>query len=168
MEKASKNKKRFNVVDALIIMLVLALLITVGYRVYRQITDNDNIEKCEYVIEFLSDEEYYNSMTDVLKEGDEVYFCSDGVFMGYLYDSKTDSYGVIYDAESGEAESAETNIYEKKCFGGLIALSTDANEVKGSDYLVIGGRNISVGSRIEVYTEKATFTIMVISIGKLK
>ena len=166
MEKTSKNKRRFNVIDVLIIMLVLALLATVGYRIYAQSTDNAGDEKSDYVIVFESDEEY-RAMIGALKNKDEVYFCFDGTLMGYLYDDTDDGKSLIYEIGTGEEES-ETGVYEKICFGGMIALSSQANEVKGSDYLVIGDRNISVGSRIEVYTENATFTLTVKSITKLK
>ena len=167
MEKTSKNKRRFNVIDVLIIMLVLALVATVGYRIYAQVTDNAGDKKSDYVIVFESDEEY-RAMIGALKNEDEVYFCSDGTLMGYLYDDADDGKSLIYELGASEEEGEETGLYEKICFGGMMALSAQANEVKGSDYLVIGDRNISVGSRIEVYTENATFTLTVKSINKLK
>ena len=167
MEKTSRNRRRLNVIDVLIIMLVLALLATVGYRVYAQITESDEGKKSEYVISFESDAEY-RAMMKSLKNGDEVYFCSDGILMGYIYDKKDDGKAVVYELGLADGEEAGTALYDKISFGGMIALSAQADEIKGSDYLVIGDRNLSVGSKIEVYTEKATFTITVKSIGKLK
>lgn len=167
MEKTSKAKRRFNVIDVLIIMLILALLATVGYRVYAQISENGEGEKSDFVIVFESDAEY-RSMMKTIKNGDEVYFCSDGVLMGYVYDKKNDGKAVIYELGLADGEVADTALYDKVSFGGMIALSAQADDVKGNDYLVIGDRNISVGSKIEVYTEKSTFTITVKSIGKLK
>ena len=170
MGKTSRTKRRFNVIDVLIIMLVLALLATVGYRVYAQITENVEGEKSDFVIEFKLSEndEEYRSMMNAIKNGDKVYFCSDGILMGYIYDKKNDGKDVIYELDQKNEGEADTGLYNKVSFGGMIALSAQADEVKGSDYLVIGDRNLSVGSRIEVYTEKAIFTITVTSIGKLK
>ena len=167
MKKTSKSRRRLNVIDVLIIMLVIALLATVGYRIYAQITDNSGDKKSDYVVVFESDEEY-RAMIGALKKNDKVYFCSDGVLMGYLYDKNNDDKALIYEVSTQDDNSKNDELYEKISFGGMIALSAQADKVKGSDYLVIGDRNISVGSRIEVYTEKATFTITVKSIAKLK
>ena len=71
MEKTSKAKRRLNVIDVLIIMLILALLATVGYRVYAQISENGEGEKSDFVIVFESDAEY-RSMIKTIKNGDEV------------------------------------------------------------------------------------------------
>ena len=167
MEKTSKNRRRLNVIDVLIIMLVLALLATVGYRVYTQITESDEGKKSEFVISFESDAEY-RAMMKAIKNGDEVYFCSDGVLMGYIYDKKNDGKAVVYELGLEDGAEADTALYDTVSFGGMVALSAQADEVRGSDYYVIGDRNLSVGSKIEVYTEKATFTITIKSIGKLK
>lgn len=167
MEKTSKSRRRLNVIDVLIIMLVLALFATVGYRIYAQITENSDSKKSDYVVVFESDKEY-RAMIDVLKNNEEVYFCSDGVLMGYLYDDKRDDKALIYEIQNTAEDNVSGGIYEEVSFGGMIALSNRVGTVKGSDYLVIGDRNISVGSRIEVYTETAIFTITVKDITKLK
>ena len=167
MEKTSKNRRKFNVIDVLIIMLVFAMLATVGYRVYAQITENTGDKKSDFVVVFESDEEY-RAMIGTLQNDDEVYFCSDGVLMGYLYDDTGDDKALIYEISVNEGEETGTELYEKVSFGGMIALSAQADEINGGDYLVIGDRNISVGSRIEVYTEDATFTLTVKSITKHK
>ena len=166
MANASR-KRRINVIDVLIIMLVLALLATVGYRIYDQVTDNSGDKKSDLVVLFESGEEY-RAILGALNEGDKVYLCSDGTLLGFLYDNAEDDLAAIYELDSGNGAEGIADAYERIRFGGMIELSAQANEAENGGYVVIGNRNISVGSEIEVYTEKATFTITVKSINENK
>ena len=163
----TSKKRRINVIDVLIILLVLALLATVGYRIYDMITDNSDDKRSEFVIVFESGEEY-RAMMDALADGDRVYFDSDGALLGFIYDNAEDGVDVIYEVGDNNSAEGTADIYEKIRFGGMIELSAEANEAENGGYVVIGNRNISVGSKIEVYTEKTTFTITVKGIDKIK
>ena len=156
-------------------MLLICLVATFAYRTYVGVTDGSNRNVSEYVIEFEAED--CNSITSYLAQGDAVYLSVNGEVLGYIYIGEEDYHGPVYvitdaetevpeeDSEStGDEDDAvenEFNKYKDVKFGGKIRLGNDTVKVKNGNYYTVGGINITRGSVIKVYTEKAVFTITV-------
>ena len=97
MANERKEKKRLNVFDAVIILLLLCLLISFGYRIWAGMESNSSgMREAYYVLEFECDAEY-DSLLRYLEHGDAVYFAADGKLLGYLYAGEDDENGAIYE-----------------------------------------------------------------------
>lgn len=173
MSDNRKIRRKINVIDVIIILLVLALIGTGVYKVYSEITKGTSSKQGNYVVTFECDSEFKN-LVKYLKSGDAVYFSTNGNLMGYLYDAPGDDVGAVYEiaeqTENGSQTEEETkatgkDIYSKVKLGGSLKLASSAVKAKGSEYYSVGERNISVGSTVEVYTTKAVFTLTIKSIG---
>lgn len=96
-KKEKKDKKGLNIFDAVVILLVVCLLGTLGYRLYSGIgKDASGISNAKYVMTFECDEEY-NSLLRYLENGDAVYLASGGELLGYLYAGAEHERGAIYE-----------------------------------------------------------------------
>lgn len=162
-EKKGKERKKINPFDVVVILLVVCLLISFGYKIYAGFAGEVTANVSEYILEF--EGESCRSIFDYLGSGEAVYLSAGGELIGYFYAEEDDSNGHVYllsdplDEEQIAAE--EENPYETVRFGGKIRLSANAVRVKNGDYFTLGDINLTKGSVIEVYTEKAAFTIMV-------
>ena len=172
------EKKKANPFDVTIILLLICLVATFGYKIYAGVAGDTSRNVSEYVIEFEGED--CNSILSYLKQGNAVYLSSNDELLGYLYIGEEDKIGPVYtlpeeetgpeeEAISGsedEEETVEENlpIYKNIRFGGKIRLGNDTIRVKNGNYYTVGGINLTRGSVIEVYTEKAIFTITVKSI----
>ena len=173
MSANRRIKRKINVIDVIIILLVLALIGTGVYKVYSELTKENSSKQGNYVVTFECDSEYRN-LVNYLKSGDAVYFSTNGNLMGYLYDAPGDDVGAVYEiakkTDNGLETEEETKVagkvpYSKVKLGGRLKLASSAVKAKGSQYYTVGERNISVGSTLEVYTSKSVFTLTVKSIG---
>ncbi len=162
-KSVKKNKKKINVIDVMIILLVLALIATAGYRIYSEITENSGAKKSNNILTFEC-EAAYRSEVKYLKPGDAVYLSSDGTLLGYLYDPENDGKtGAVYEADEGtEIETQLKSELDKNItLIGTLKLSTDALKANNGSYYVLNGRNITVGGSFDVYTDKAVLKITV-------
>ena len=160
-EIKKKSKIRLNVIDVMIILLVIALIATVVYRIYTGVNEKTSGATSKYVMTFECDSEY-RSMLDYLTTGKAVYFAHDGKLLGHLYDpNKDDSVGAVYEATDIEVTSVGTGDYKKTKLCGQLRMSAETISVKTGGYYAIGERNVTVGSKIEVYTNEAIFTLTV-------
>ena len=168
MAKANKkDRKKINAFDIAIILLLICLIGTFGYRIYEGVAGDSSKKVSEYVIEFECKD--YNSLVQYLGAGSEVYLVANGELLGYLYAEEGDARGAAYtlpETESDVTEEVETveenlPIYKEVGIGGKIRLGSDAVKVKNGNYYSIGGINLTDGSVVEVYNENAVFTITV-------
>ncbi len=165
--QAKKAKLRLNVIDVMIILLVVALIATVVYRVYTGVTEKTTNKGSKYTVTFECDSEY-KSMLKYLASGQAVYFESDGRLLGYLDDPNTDdSVGAVYEHEPISA-TVGTGEYKKTSMRGQLRLNPEAVKVKTGGYYAIGERNITEGSKIDVYTNETCFTLTVLSISAIE
>ena len=167
----TKKIKKFNVLDVVVILLVILLIATFIYRIYVGVDKVSNQENSKYVMTFECDSEY-NSLLDYLQSGEAVYLEYDGVFLGRLYaddESTKEAVYEIIDESANAGTGSSTSIeYRKIKIGGQLKLNVDAVKVKNGSYYVIGDTNITKGSVLNVYTDKAEFTITVIDISHVK
>ena len=179
MKNDNKTKaiRKFNVFDIIVILLIIVLIASFVYRIYVGVDKISSQSRAKYAISFECDSEY-NSLLKYIKEGDAVYFEHDGTLLGYIYTKDDSENGPIYELvddnlnsdESTEKTESDTSIveYEKIQLGGFIKLNVDTVKAKNANHYVIADTNVSKGSVINVYTEKATFTITVKNIFVLE
>lgn len=162
-----KTRKKVNPFDVVVILLIICLLTSFGYRLYVGIADESTKNVSEYVVEFES--ESCRSILAYLSQGTAVYLSSNGELIGYFYADADDKQGAVYqlpNQNGGDViqPAEENNVFSEYAnvrFGGRVRLSSNAVRVKTGDYFTVGGINLTVGSVVEVYTEKAVFTMTV-------
>ena len=163
MSEKAKKKVRLNVIDILIIFLVIALIATVVYRLYTGINHKTSAASSKYVITFQTDDQY-DSMVSYLSEGKAVYFLDNGQLLGNMY-TPSDKNAPAYAIGSIPSENEEEeHSYKRVSIKGYIKMSSEAVKSASGGHYSIGEINVTVGSRIEVYTDEATFTLVVKSI----
>lgn len=159
-----KSKVRINVIDVIIILLVLALIATAVYKIYSEVSNSSLNKHSKYIVSFRCDSEY-ESLLKYLKDGDAVYCVDNDILLGYLYDVPDDGKNTVYKyvADNGEEETGKTmsSSYLTASFKGTLRLASNAVKAKNGNYYSVEDMNISVGSTIEVYTEKTVFTLTV-------
>ncbi len=159
MSMEKKNKRRINIIDVVIILLVIALIAVGIYRLRLAITSDVSARRSGLILTFES-EVAYDSILDYLNDGDEVYLMSDGTLLGYIHDRTSDDdvkavYEIV-DEEQGFGLAGKN-----KTIRGCLMLSDDVLEAQNGDYYVLGDTNLTVGSRLKVYTEKVEITVIV-------
>ncbi len=172
--KKTKERKKINAFDVVVILLLVCLAATFGYRIYAGIdADNPNNNVVKYIVEFECDDEY-DSLLAYLDTGDAVYFGENKLF-GFLYTedgseegplsviSDNTDYGAVYTLEGISAANASSfqKVYNRVKLTGKLSLNSEATRIRAGDYYSVGGRNIREGSEIEVYTDTAEFTLTV-------
>ena len=157
MNIKKKGRKRLNVIDVVIILLLVALVGTAGYRIYTEVTKGGSSAQSNIVVTFEAQVED-EGIIEYLKNGDAVYFTTDKAQLGVLYDTVSgDDNGPVYVFKA--TEDGKITVI------GTLKLVADAHKAKSGNYYVIGERNINVGSKLDVYTDMATLEITIKSIG---
>lgn len=154
VKKQKKDRRRINPLDVVIILLVLCLIAVFVYRLYEGIATPSFNKNSEFELSFVCEDEY-NSMIKYLEDGDAVYLASTGELLGYLYKKNEGDalVSVITNSEDPNSQLID--------FSGKLLLNDDADAVSSGIYYQIGDFKFSKGSKIEVYTERASFTITV-------
>ncbi len=156
-----KSKIKINVIDVVIILMILALIAVGVNRVYSAMKSYTSSQESDTVLTFECSVEY-DDILKYLKDGDNVYLSSDKTLLGYLHDrSSGDELDAVYEVEDNDISKADTVTLR-----GTIMLSSKAVKMQNGDYYVLNGMNITVGSRIDVYTETAQMTITVKDISE--
>ncbi len=179
--KKKRERKKLNPFDVVVVLLILCLVGTLGYRVYEGVANPSFQKDSKYVVTFECDEEY-NSVIKYLENNEAVYFSANGELFGNLYAEKSgdDIVSVITDADIDDTETTETtdtdvtevedasDAYKYVKFAGKLKLNADAIFISGGNYYTVGEMNFNKGSVIEVYTEDAVFTIRVTGISVIQ
>ncbi len=163
--KKKRERKKVNPFDVVVILLILCLVGTLGYRVYQGVADPSFQKDSKYVVTFECDEEY-RSVVKYLENNEAVYFSANGELFGNLYAEQPDS-DLISVITEDDAEDT-SYLYEKVKFTGKLKLNADAVFVSGGNYYTVGDINFSNGSVIEVYTEDTVFTVKVTGIAVIQ
>ena len=170
MKRAEKQgKPHFNVVDAVIVILVIAALVGVYFRYNIMDYLTQASSKSEYYLTFTVEDvryttPYYIEMDDVFylsANGDEL-----GVFAGgaenqsepiitFASKTVTDSKGEIHEI-SYPHEQSRVNIN-----GRLLCYGTFSEE---TGFCLDGKSYFGAGESVSVYSEKVTFTLRILSI----
>lgn len=173
-----KAKRRINPFDIVIILLVLCLLATFGYRIYKGVEDKSDSKTSKYVLTFYCAENV-NSLADYLDKGTPIYLSANNEILGYVYDGKdaisvsliTEGASETETDESTEALESTSEIekvpYNSAEIRGKIHLSEDVKVYSNGVYYSIGDVNFAVGSKLAVFTEETVFTIVIESITQI-
>ena len=162
MADTTKKKVKINVIDILIILLVVALIATVIFRVYTGVNSDKSPSRSKYVITFECTD--YNTLVSHLKNGEAVYFAENGRLLGNMYKPKGEE-GAAFIVDKDERDGNKKDFtYTVETIRGYISLTGEAAKSQTADYYSIGDMNVTVGSIIEVYTNETQFTLTVKSI----
>ena len=193
-----KFKRKINAFDIFVIFLVLCLLGTLIFRMYRGVARERNNEKAEFIMQFDCDEGF-DSMSEYVKEGDRVYLSSSGTLLGYIIKDSENTGNALYEnntvvteqtseSASENAEEAGTDTdrlnsadsekneelttmdmsYNVVSLSGEMRLNGNLQRSSGGNYFVLEDVNITVGSRLTVYTDNVEFTITVVDIREIE
>lgn len=151
-----KERKRLNVIDVVIILLLVALVGTAGYRIYTEIAKEESDSQSNIIVVFEAKVED-EGILNYLENGSAVYLTADQTQLGNLFDSDTsDTHGAVYKKQTEESGVITV------C--GALRLVEDARKAQDGEYYVVNDRNITVGSTFEIYTDTAVLKITVKSI----
>jgi hypothetical protein len=163
---ATAPRKRGNVLDILIVLLLVAAIVAIGYRYYT-LSGKGKSELLSYAdISFEIKDAVY-SLPAYVKTGDELYM-EDGTYLGVLKDNNTadestalytEPASVIATDEDGNLVRISYSDHSRlDCMGTLSCRGTF--EADGS-FLLDGTMHLTPGSAIRVHTETASFTMAI-------
>ena len=171
MNKKEDEKKlpRFGVLDAVIIILVIAAVcgIYFRYNIMDTIAAKRNIK--EYAIEFSIDN-INATTTRFIQENDEVRFASDNTRFGTIVkDSQGNSDNVLSITPASEIFTDNGQAFQVFYPENTRVNATGVMHCEGaySDngiFLVNGSRSLASGEKINVYTDEVTVTLSILSI----
>lgn len=121
MEKTENKKFKFNIIDVIFILIIVAGLIFVGYKF---IGNKTTSAKDTYIVTFFT-EQVANDVTSHLTEGVSVYDDTDNIVMGTLKSSEL-SDAISYNVN----ESGQTIVSDKPGYNSV----TLQAEVRASDF----------------------------------
>lgn len=162
-----ENKKvRFNAIDALIILLVIALLVGIAYRAVVYDENAEDAKLKEYTVYFKV-ESIRNTARQYFVAGDIVRMKSTNQTIG-VFDSVVQHDPAVgaYNDKGGQIfypEIENPDIYnDTNCF--VIGYITVKGEMTDSGFLLNGDTYISSNSDLEIVTDHIETTIKIISI----
>ena len=167
--RSKRNRSRFNMLDAFIIILVIAAVVGVYFRysIIDFLKSDMNTEK--YVISFSIDDVRYTT-PNYMQVGDEFYFAADGALLGTLLGESenqealsimpaskefVDSKGAIKKVFYPNSESRVTAKGKLLCDGGY-----DSN----GGFFINKNTYLSAGQILSVRTDTVSVSIRILSI----
>ena len=163
------NAPHFNVLDAMIIILIIAAVVGIYFRheIIDLLIDDKNTD--EYVVSF-SIENVRHTTQSYIHVGDNVYFKSDGELMGSLMSASENELSLdiapalaYFTNSSGEIKAVRYPD-EQSRIDASGRLLCKGNYDENGGFSIDGDTYIAAGQSIEVYTEKVTFVLKVVSI----
>lgn len=153
-------KKRFNLIDALIIVCVALIVLSVIFRgqIISAFSIRRNLDS--FVVTFESDP-VDNRVLSTLKNGQSVTWVENGAVLGKL-DGYSSEAAVFYTADRF-GELVETESKDQSIIKGRMTVTAAYRD--GSCY-VSGTEFLGGGMQLTLRTEYATFTVTVISVMK--
>lgn len=119
-----RNQAKINALDIFVIFLVLCLVFTLAYKIYKGAAVSKESKNSSYIMTFDCDISI-DSIERYVKDGDAVYMSSSGEFLGYIIKQNDGRYA-LYEKNSrpGEMESEETDTLPETIYN---------NELTGED-----------------------------------
>ena len=158
--RMKKNKKRWSVVDTVIILLILVSVAGLVYRVVYAARKDADADPTMYRVEF-EVMETHRSVLDEIQAFDAVYLYENDVRLGYVGAYETSVTGkyvaALFPVSNAEDEARAT------ATGVMICANATLSSGGG---LQVGdsGRYLTPGSVLEVRTDRALLTIRVTSV----
>ena len=163
---------KFGILDAIIILLVIAIAVGIYFRYsfFDTLNSTKDIKEC-YV--YFKTQNTTESHLNVFEKGDAVYFKSNGEKFGVLTVESDEKplpiltypavHTVVLDGKTHVDVEYPQNVEDPLIYGtGIIAANCSVTE--DGSYLLNGSTYISVGSSYTVCTEEATIVITITAI----
>lgn len=158
MDKKQDNAKKtkLNVIDVIIIVAIVACIAAVGVRIYFTSHTDTSPDKVTvtYEVKGISEENAAQ-----FEAGKKIYLVADDSQAGVFNTVNISPEKLLAHDESGKI--VEVNSPDRKTVTGTLTFNGKNND---SEFMVSGKYSISLGSTVEVYTDRNTFTLTVIAI----
>ena len=156
MDKSSKNtgKAKLNVIDVIIIVAIILCIAAVGVRIYFTTHTDTSPDKITVTFEVKGISEENAAQ---FAAGKKVYLSADDSVAGEFLTVSVSPEKMLAHDEDGQLR--EVNNPDKKTVTGTISLTGKNND---SEFMVGGKYSVSLGSKIDVYTDRNMFTLTVI------
>ena len=170
--KKDNKKARFNVIDALIILLVLAIAVGMFFRAHIVEKLWADTQSTDYVISFSIDDIRYTTPT-YINVGDKVYFADSGELLGEFISESDNVNALNITPASKYFTDSDGNVVEVFYPDGESRVDAKGRiQCKGyysnDGGFSIDGRNyLAPGQSINVKTELVSVTINIMSIDPL-
>ena len=155
----SKPKKRWTVIDTVVVLLVLVAVAGLVYRVIYSARKDAEVETTPYRVYF-EVLETHKSVLDEVKGFDAVYLYEDDIRLGYI--------GVYQDQTTGEYTPALTvspgEEMDHVTATGILVCNNATLAPGGGLRVEDSGRYLTPGSVVEVRTDRAILTVRITSI----
>ena len=181
MDQQNQNKspsgKKFrfgvgSVIDIVIILIIVAALVGIGFRIYATQHPTVSTEKGEYEVSFRVDSVSY-MLPNYLRTGDEVYLSDSGRLLGVLQNSSEYEEGSALAVTPARVTVLDENgNYVSVSYPGEalvdavgVVLASGYYDANGS-FLLDGKIHITPGEVLHVRTELVDFSLTVTEIEK--
>jgi hypothetical protein len=161
--------RRGNILDLLILLLLVAAIISIGYRYYTKSRParTDELREAEIAFEI---KDAIFTLPSYVKTGDTLYFEDGTVFGTVLNNSSEEENTALYVQGASVVTTDESGNFVRVTYPDLSRVDAQGKlrcrvtpEADGS-VLLEGNRYITPGSAVRVHTETATFYITVVSV----
>ena len=167
--RTDRNRPHFNVLDAFIIILVIAAVVGVYFRYSILDFLKSDMNSEQYVISYSIDDIRYTT-PNYIQVGDEVYFSSNGKFFGTLL-SESENQGVLNIIPSSkefvDSKGDVKNVFYPNSESRVTAkgrLLCEGYYNSEGGFYVDGNTYISAGQTINVRTDMVTVDMRILSI----
>ncbi len=161
MDRKAQNKKaKLNIIDIIIIFAVLICLAAIGLRIY--FTSNANNTGEEALVTF---EVYGISETNAMAFGEnmKLYLASSDDEVGYIVSAAVSA--AKTDAVDGDGKITSVNDPIKK----TVVVTAVLKGKWGDDgFYLDGTKLLSLGTNVEIYTEKNIFSFTVLDVDNIE
>ncbi len=170
MNRNNANRKRFGALDVMIVILVAALLVGVGYR-YITMRSSDQKQDAlldDYIVSIKINNIRNSSATNYLEKGTNFYLKESGELFGTLREGVTISDAeTYYTLDDGQIVLARNN-----ATGDLYRVDVQASfdvlgKTDADGSLLLGGnRYVAANKQVEIYSKYVSFIVTVTEITK--
>ena len=172
MNENEKKKRGLGALDVLIIVLLLAVAGSAGFRYYRdsRVKASQAAELSDYVITFQIKNIRETSANSYLIEGDEFYLDENneyfGVYNGSISVADAQKY---YEMDNGTVVSVMSKLPDEQYRVDVVgSVTASGREDSNKCFLLNGKRYIVNNGELQIHSRKVAFTVLVTDISKAK
>ncbi len=158
MENTNTKKRKFNIIDAIIILVVIAAIAFVGFKFISNKNSSANIDK--YVITFYG-EEVSDFVPEYIALGDNVYDDVEEVVIGTVVDIQTNDSVTYTTNDSGQVIQTSKPGYKS------IKVMTEVSATEFSNGILVDDIKYGVGHTLTMRAGTAKLFLKVCGIEKL-
>ena len=158
MNNTYENKKRFNIVDAIIILGILVIAASIIFRTQIIMFFSSDTTKSEYTISFDA-ESIDNDLVSLIKMGAEVTWIENGSSLGTLKNVSSPIASKLYTTDENGTIFVTESKTQSKITGKLTvdAISNNGCYIEGTHFL-------AAGMTVTLSTKDVQFTAVITSV----